>query len=256
MAIEQYPVLTDYDLALRLDEINIAGPIEINQDFEAIANWIIVQYYDENGWSHWITPDDDATLKDTTSIADYGQRDSILTLGYSTSTVATNNGKRILATNKDPQWNSSPISVWDYIRRKNSDPILPSRIRAGQRLKIENFMRDLSGTGLTMLITGTRYEDESGICTMTFGQPLSPLLTILTPPPRIIEDVISNQINQPAITAGEFVPGIEERETLNFYKDIEWKYALKKGLVTQAQFKKLTAKENRALRKRVRRARG
>jgi len=179
LGIQMYPVLTDYDLFLRLDETNISGQVQISQVFENIPNWIVVEYQDENGWTKWITPEDDATLKDTTSIDNYDQCDHLLKLDYSTSTVATANAKRFLAAYKDPQWNSSPINVIDYINKKKGNPIPTAQIRAGQRLKIENFIQDLSGTGLTMLITSTHYEDETGICGLTFGKPELPLLIML-----------------------------------------------------------------------------
>ncbi len=189
LRIQSYPALTGYDYAIRLNEDNIAGAVQITQDFDAIANWVIVQYTNDQGWPVWITPDDDATLKDTTSIAAYGQRDYLLQLGYSTATVATSNGVRLLKANKDPQWNASPIPIWDHIRRSGRDPIPAARIYSAFRLKVEDFTSNLTGTDtdLTMLITGTRYDDETGVNTLTFGQPLSPMMTILAPPPRIIE---------------------------------------------------------------------
>ena len=246
LGIEQYPALTDYDLAVRLDETNIAGAVQITQDFDAIANWIIVQYADENGWPVWKTPDDDATLTNATSAAPpptgYGQRDYLLTLGYSTSTVAINNGVTFLTANKDPQWNSPPIPIWDYIRRKGNDTILPARIRAGQRLKVENFMTDLSGTGLTLLITGTRYDDESGINTLTFGQPLSPLMTILAPPPRLVDDVAGGGGDGGGGDGGAIVPGWGGPDRLNWKR----KLGLKPGTKEWEAASKMSWKQKQA----------
>ena len=179
---EQWPDLTDYDYALRLEEENIVSDVNIVQDFESIANWIIINYGDESGWPVWVTPDDDATLKDTTSIADYGQRDHLLSLGYSTSDVAKSNAKRILAAYKDPEWNADPITVF-WVRHKDGYEIPAARIESGKRLKIENFQADV-----IMLITATQYDDDSQTTTMTFGRRVDPLLTMLTPPPRALEE--------------------------------------------------------------------
>ena len=175
--VEQFPVLTDYDYAIRLDEENVVPSIAFTQDFIGsgkgkIWNWIIVQYTDEEGVNQFVTPDDDADLTDATSITDYGQRDYLLRVGHATVTEATNFGRRLLAASKDPAWRvKSPIKVQGHIRGKSGNLIPSSEIRAGKRLKIENFLQDLSGTGLTLLITKTDYRDKDETCKITTGQP-------------------------------------------------------------------------------------
>ena len=42
---------------------------------------------------------------------------------------------------------------------------------AGKRLLITDYLTDLSGTGLTVLITRTEYEHDSRMCSLSFGVP-------------------------------------------------------------------------------------
>lgn len=189
--VEQYPALTDYDYALRLDETCLAGPVSLAQDFSDIDNNIVVEFQDINGWGSYVTPTDQATLTDAASIAAYGQRDQHINVGYSTAAVALDNGERYLAAHKDPQWVvEQPISVY-WIRRKAGDTIPASHITAGKRLKIENYATNQAGggTGLTVLITGTQYDDDSQVCTMTFGRPEGRLLVGMMAPVRVGEEL-------------------------------------------------------------------
>lgn len=189
---KQYPALTDYDYALRIDEACLAGPVSLVQDFSDLYNYIVVEYQDENGWSTYIFPADQPTLTDSTSITAYGQRDQHVNVGYCNSTIALKNGERYLAAHKDPQWIvEQPIPVY-WIRRKNGDTIPSSHIVAGKRLRIENFVTDQAGggTGLTVLITGTHYDDDTQVCTLSFGRPQGLLLQMMTPPVRMPVDEV------------------------------------------------------------------
>jgi len=169
--VEQQPALTSYDYEIDYSGSNVIPPLSIDENYNEIENWIIVQYNDENGWTQYITPDTDANLKDTTSITNYGQRDGLLSVGDATVTMATNYGRRYLARKKDPQWKAtSPIQVRGYVTRQDGSIIPASQIRAGKRLRIKNYLNDLSGTGLTLLITQTQYNDNEEICSMSFGR--------------------------------------------------------------------------------------
>ncbi|MCI0366348.1 MAG: hypothetical protein L0219_21005, partial [Phycisphaerales bacterium] len=101
---EQYPVLTDYDYAVRLDEDNIDSDLLFPRDFsqEALANWIIVEYTDLLGRRTYLSPDDNSALKDQTSIDTYYQADEVIQLGTVSAAVALNIGRRYLAAHKDP----------------------------------------------------------------------------------------------------------------------------------------------------------
>lgn len=170
--VEQYPALTDYDYAVSIGDANFQPGFEAEQDISAVRNWIAVRHTNASGFQVVITPDDDANLKDTTSIAAYGERHEWLDIDTTSTTTAKNYARRFLAARKDPQWRvSSGISVVGYIRGKGGNIIPASEIRAGKRVRIENFLNDLNGSGLTLLITGTDYDDGSETCRISVGQP-------------------------------------------------------------------------------------
>jgi hypothetical protein len=169
--VEQYPALTGYDYAVRLEEGNLTPPFEPWQDFDELYNYIIVQYLDDNGRTIYITPSDDAGLTDAASVATYGQRDYLLTPNVNSKlAVAATPGKRFLAAHKDPIWRvNGNITIKGWIRGANSQIIPACQIRAGKRIKIENWLSDVSGTGLTFLITGTTYTDADQTCQISVG---------------------------------------------------------------------------------------
>ena len=169
---EAYPALTDYDYAVRLDEPNLIPPFKAEQDIEPVRNWIAVRYRDESGRTVYLTPDDDADLKDATSIAAYGERQEWISVDTTSITTAETFGRRYLAARKDPQWRiSTGLTVTGFIRAKSGAIVPASEIRAGKRVKVENYLNDLSGTGLTLRITGTSYDDTTETNTMDVGLP-------------------------------------------------------------------------------------
>lgn len=171
---EQQPALTDYDYALRLDDENVSVSARFVRDLTKVANWVAVIYRNEQGHQAIITPDNDATLTDATSVTAYGRRDAWITVDTESSTTATNYARRYLAAHKDPNPQASnDIEVVGYIRDKAGNPVATSEIEPGKRLKVENYLNDLSGTGLTILITRTQYVDESETCRLSFGEPNS-----------------------------------------------------------------------------------
>ena len=170
--VEQQPALTDYDYAIRLDEPNLVAPFTAEQDTSEIKNWIAATYQDETGRTVVVTPDDDANLKDATSITAYGEIHEWIDVQTTSLTNAKNYARRILAARKDPQWIvSSGIGVVGYIRGKGGEIVPASEIRAGKRVRVENFLSDLNGTGLTLLITGTSYNDASETNQLSVGRP-------------------------------------------------------------------------------------
>lgn len=173
LAVSQYPALTDYDYTVRLSDDNLVAPVQLTYNTQQLANWIIVQYSDSEGSQKVISPDDEASLTDATSVAAYGQREKILVLGQATATEATNAGKRYLAAYKEPLWEmTNPITVKGWIRAKLGGGRTPAaQIRAGKRVKIEDYPLDLSGSGLIFLISHTEYDDDSGTCSIQAGPP-------------------------------------------------------------------------------------
>jgi hypothetical protein len=173
LQIAQYPALTDYDYALRLDDDNLLGPVEIQVDYDRIVNWVVVTYQDEDGRTRVMTPDDDANLKDTTSITLYGERHvaAPLDIGQGLSATAVSYGRSYLAAHKDPLVSiTSPIRVMGFIRGKGAGQEIPTaNIQAGNRLRVESFLDDVLGDGFTAVVTHTQYQDE--ICTISLGAP-------------------------------------------------------------------------------------
>ncbi len=167
LALKQHTALTGYDYGIYLAD----SPVQISRDFNSIQNWMIVEYQTADGRTEYITPDDDATLKDATSIADYGQLESEpLNFGVSNATAAAQLGRRHLAKWKDPQYVlDGPIPAQSYITDSNGQLVPACRIQAGKRIRILDYLDDLSGTGLTMHISATDYGAESEICSITTG---------------------------------------------------------------------------------------
>lgn len=174
LELAQYPALTDYDYAVRINEPNV-GPFKVVKDGSGVYNYIILRYTDENGNEQWLTPSDDANLTDATSVAAYGQRETVINCGQVTTSVATNWGRRLLAQTKDPKFYvSGPITVVGYIRAKNGQRVPAANIQARKRVKIENFLTDevsVTGAGLTFYITQTDYTDKAQMCSMSVGVP-------------------------------------------------------------------------------------
>jgi hypothetical protein len=179
---EQWPdVAVGYDYGISLTE-NMFGPnFSASQDFDDIWNWITLTYTDVNGKTQWITPDDDVTLKNDDSITAWGHREWPLTItGTTDPTVAKNIAKKFLSVKKDPQWRvTGTINVKGFVRGFfGNQPIPTCRIRAGKRIKFDNWINDLSGTGMTFLITATSYTDVDKVCQISIGQ-IDPLDVIL-----------------------------------------------------------------------------
>ena len=174
MYLEKYPVLTSWDVSVRLDDFNLTSSVEIKEKYNEIYNYVTVKYSDDNGFTRYLTPGDDANLTDATSTAAYGRREYLLDVGYSSPTQAAKAGYRFLAAYKNPQFElSGPITVMGRIRTLSGEFIPASQVTAGTRLKIENFLHDVTGTGqgVTFLVSSTHYDDASETLTLTAGPP-------------------------------------------------------------------------------------
>lgn len=173
VVVEQYGSLTGYDYAISLTDSNLEAPISlVGPDTAGIVNWVSVEYIDDNGKAQVITPDDDANLKDATSITKYGQRDIAqpLSAGHTTATIAKNLARRYLAAYKDPRYYvNGPIRAKGFIRGANGNSLPAADVRAGKRLRIENFLDDLSGTGLTFIVSHTRFSADGEVVEMSTG---------------------------------------------------------------------------------------
>jgi len=175
LCVEQQPSLTSADYYLSVDDI---PDFVANIDYDNLYNWIAVSYTDLTGKTIYITPDDDSSLSDSASIATHRTRQYPLSIQTESSTSALNYGKRFLAAHKDPKITiSSPINV-PFVLGSGGNRIPAARVRAGKTLKITNYLHDITGAGMTFLITGTEYTGDDDMVSITTGQP-DPLSVIV-----------------------------------------------------------------------------
>lgn len=200
--VEPYPDLSSYDFAIALDDRELTGDVVIRKDFDQIYNYVTVRYQDFFGKTRYITPENDANLKDTTSITAYGQHDYMLDIGYSDSDEAPYIGYRFLAAYKDPQWElSQSVTVVERIRTASGVFAPVSHVTAGKRLKILNWLSDATGTGegMTFLISATRYDDQADAVDITVGPPPDLIIPTNLPPmetPKFDREVMERAIRR------------------------------------------------------------
>jgi len=143
------------------------------------VNWVVVRYTDAEGITRYVTPDDDASLTDATSVTDYGHRElpspGYIDCGNVSQASAIEWGTRYLAQAKDPRYYiTAPITLVDWIRAKNGSRAPVTNVRAGERVKLEDFVNDevnVSGAGMTFIITGTTYNDADRTIALALGVP-------------------------------------------------------------------------------------
>ena len=170
LSVLQYPALTDYDYVLSFADDNLPEGLSIELDYGDIRNWIIVRYSDEQGRTQYLTPDNNSALKDAASISAWGQRDYVYDIGPATSTIALNNGRRMLAAYKDPRWvMNRPIAVSEFIRAKGGEEVPASLVKAGKRVKIMDYASAIDGIEPVFLISATNYDDASEIVQIASG---------------------------------------------------------------------------------------
>lgn len=145
--------VSDWDYQVRLEDL---------QDFvdeptlDQLWNNIIIKYTSTYGLTEFLTGDDDATLTDTDSVADYGERHSPpIDIGKGDTTRAQYIGQRVLDYHKDPL-HKTAFSTSGEIRNKQGTPIPVAWVRAGDRIKIEDYKG-----GTIYFIRHTQYDDRS-----------------------------------------------------------------------------------------------
>lgn len=176
---EAYPALTDYDYAIRLDEAQLQGMVLVASAAfgdDGLYNNAFVVHTDSTGKTQWAYSADDALLADATSTTKYGTRVHVVRGGQSATLAGAGVfGRPYVATHKDLQfYMREPLTITGTIRKKDGTSIPVSQVRAGKRLKIENFVSDVgdvAGSGLTFLITNTEYNDAANTVTITAGMP-------------------------------------------------------------------------------------
>jgi hypothetical protein len=172
---ETVPALSDYDYAVRLDEPIIAGvELVTSSEFTELYNDVYVVHTDGNDKTQWSNYTDDALLKDATSVTKYGDRVHIVGGGQSATRAGAGVfGRPYVQQRKDLQYYMrGPLQLTGTIRAADGSRVPVSQIRAGKRIKIENFINDvgdLADSGLTFLINGTEYDDDTGVLSVTTG---------------------------------------------------------------------------------------
>lgn len=165
LVLEQQPALTDYDIYIDMTESNVGDGVSFSKDLSEVKNYITVTYANEEGIPQEIS------VSDTTSITAYGRRDLTLNIATTSATTAAQYAKTVLAARKNLQWKANgEIPVIGWARRKGVGKIAACEIHAGQRLRVMNYLNDLSGTGLTFLVTATRYDDATQTVYLTVGR--------------------------------------------------------------------------------------
>lgn len=173
LVLEQYPSLEDYDYIIDVGDENIAMPFSIGIDEDSIYNWINVYYKNEHDQEIFVTPDSDANLKDTNSIAKYGRREYDIKIDTTSVDNAKNFARTFLKIAALPQYYiSSPIKVKEWISTKYGARIPASYVRAGKRIFIKNYLQTETGyEGLRFIISDTSYDDASKELTLSCGTP-------------------------------------------------------------------------------------
>lgn len=186
MQLAQWPVLTDWEYVA--DAADFDRTL-FTADYDAVENWIPLEYTDKSGVRITVTPDDDSSLKDATSITRYGERhaDTISLAGTWTQTQALAFGKRYLAQVKNPVFKvNGPLTLTEKIRRKGAGGWVPvSEVYARQRIRITDYGQDISGDGATFVIIKTNYVDAGQRLTMEVGKPDTMLRIMTLQRPRL-----------------------------------------------------------------------
>jgi len=218
--LEQYPDTSDYDYLIKFKGRNLVSDLELDRDYGAVRNWIPVRYTDANGREVWVTPDDDSSLKDDSSISTYGRRSlpGGLDAGSFDQTNAITYGMRYLNTYKAPPWKLlRPVEVRGYILDKQGIEVPASMIDPSKRVKIDGWPEDETGAGIIFVITGMDYRHGDETCAITTGGQMAPFM------PRQLAVPFTGGGGEAeaalAMAGPESISvGGEEPERLNFYK--------------------------------------
>ncbi len=105
---------------------------------DSLANYISVEFEDDDGQKKRRTPNDNAALKNTVSIASYFRRDKNLDIGAGTASSADDAGKTYLAQYGDRRLKGS-ADVAGMIRLANGGVQPVCRVRAGETAYVPQF---------------------------------------------------------------------------------------------------------------------
>lgn len=144
--------ITDYEYQIELNEEELAG-LNYERVDGALFNYTVVESQSNKGITRYTTPNDDASFKDVTSIANEYQRDALVSIGKADATRIAYIGDRYIQYHKD-RVTRGTITVIDTIRTKSGGRVPTNRVRAGERIKLIN-------TGETFFIRHVSYDAET-----------------------------------------------------------------------------------------------
>lgn len=144
--------ITDYEYQIELSEEELAG-LNYERVDGSLFNYTVVESQSNKGIVRYTTPNDDASFKDVTSIANEYQRDALVSIGKADATRIAYIGDRYIQYHKD-RVTRGTITVIDTIRTKSGGRVPTNRVRAGERIKLVN-------TGETFFIRNTSYDAET-----------------------------------------------------------------------------------------------
>lgn len=137
------PVNTDVeDYVLYLNGWNVIGH-NLERSDDDMYNYIIVEYTDERSVAIELTPIDDSSLENSTSIKVFGQRDYVLPVGKADATTAAYLGQRFLEfhaaeTEEELKWKGS-ITVGHEIQQRDGGWIPVSYVRTPCNVRVYPF---------------------------------------------------------------------------------------------------------------------
>jgi hypothetical protein len=129
--------ISDYEYIIDIDSPDVTAASN-EKDGRQLYNWVAVQYVDEQGRKQERTPDDNANLRDSISIAREYQRMEVLKIGKATSTDADNIGERFIEWHKNRKWRGS-ITLSGDVLTKAGGRVPVEWMRAGERYYIPQF---------------------------------------------------------------------------------------------------------------------
>lgn len=171
---EPQPLLTDYDYVVSIDEENLIGGFKLVASAlpDELVNTAYVRFRNSRGQEDW-----SYNSYDLPSWLKYLNRVVSIDAGTGVNTIAGGDtfGNTYLTGRSGLQYYvSGPIQIKGYLRHKAGDRVPAAMVRAGKRLKIENFIGDfgdVSGAGFTFLISQTEYNDGDETISITLGRP-------------------------------------------------------------------------------------
>jgi hypothetical protein len=154
-----FPALTFAEVSARFEQVSGGA----RRAFDDVWNYIIINYTDSNGTRQTLTAEENTALQDASSIATYGQREKILSLpGQATAAEAANYAQRYLAAKKDAKWQvSGPITIEMYADGGYGQLIPAAEIYSGVRMRIDDYVQDVTSRPYIGLIQRTRYTHDN-----------------------------------------------------------------------------------------------